>query len=147
MSKNNYRDIQIAELVHEYWSYNKRSQYFMFLSYESCSATRKLPRLNSEPNGGGFDKEYEGGYGAKVSFGQLLKSEKSILKLNSPPGGEWLQSEEQWKLSKRRKSRPEQGWQVSCFCWCCCGSEQVGEAPFYGHCPKGDGGVKACHDG
>ena len=39
----------------------------MFLSYESCSATRKLPRLNSEPNGGGFDKEYEGGYGAKVS--------------------------------------------------------------------------------
>ena len=31
------------------------------------SATRKLPRLNSEPNGGGFDKEYDGGYGTKVS--------------------------------------------------------------------------------
>ena len=68
----------------------KEASISCLISYESCSATRKLPRLNSEPNGGGFDKEYEGGYGAKVSFGQLLKSEKSILKLNSPPGGEWL---------------------------------------------------------
>ena len=35
--------------------------------YFPLSATRKLPRLNSEPNGGGFDKEYDGGYGTKVS--------------------------------------------------------------------------------
>ena len=40
------------------------------------SATRKLPRLNSEPNGGGFDKEYDGGYGTKVSgnYDETIKS-------------------------------------------------------------------------
>ena len=38
------------------------------------SATRKLPRLNSEPNGGGFDKEYDGGYGTKVSGNYKIKS-------------------------------------------------------------------------
>ena len=39
---------------------------FIFSSFPP-SATRKLPRLNSEPNGGGFDKDYDGGYGTKVS--------------------------------------------------------------------------------
>ena len=71
MSEYNQRNIQIAKLVHDQtidqMTMLQRNQYFMFLSYKSCSATRKLPRLNSEPNGGGFDKEYEGGYGAKVS--------------------------------------------------------------------------------
>ena len=39
-----------------------------FIHFVLPSATRKLPRLNSEPNGGGFDKAYgDGGYGAKVS--------------------------------------------------------------------------------
>ena len=44
--------------------------------YFPLSATRKLPRLNSEPNGGGFDKEYDGGYGTKVSgnYDETIKS-------------------------------------------------------------------------
>ena len=42
--------------------------------YFPLSATRKLPRLNSEPNGGGFDKEYDGGYGTKVSGSYKIKS-------------------------------------------------------------------------
>jgi len=48
------------------------------------SATRKLPRLNSEPNGGGFDKEYDGGYGAKVGSGSKVRSNGSFRRGESP---------------------------------------------------------------
>ena len=47
------------------------------------SATRKPPRLGAEPNGGGYDKEYEAGYSSKVSSHLYIKinSIKVIIKI------------------------------------------------------------------
>merc|ERR1719383_311107 len=50
------------------------------------SVPRKLPRMTSEPNGGGYEKEYEGGYGGKVGGGSktLGRSNGGFRRGDSP---------------------------------------------------------------
>lgn len=50
------------------------------------SGPRKLPRMTSEPNGGGYEKDYEGGYGGKVGGGSkaLGRSNGGFRRGDSP---------------------------------------------------------------
>ena len=157
MSEYNQRNIQIAKLVHDHWPYHKETKDHVSIIWILQCNSKATP-VEFWTERWGIRQRVRGRLRCEGewSFSQLLKPRSMFLTLILLQVGSG--SKVRSNGSFRRGESPDQSradrWVVfaNILLWIRA-DWQVGEAPLwnvlfpYGHCPKGDGGVKACQDG